>query len=53
MFSQAKTVSHWCKKLAERLSITIEVEMIDIKVKPHYDLTKESVRRLLIQKLQT
>ena len=47
------SVSHWCKKLAKRLSITVEVEMIDIKVKPHYDLTKESVRRLLIQKLQT
>ena len=47
------SVSHWCKKLAKRLSITVEVEMIDIKVKPHYDLTKESVRRLWIQKLQT
>ena len=29
------------------------VEMVDIKVKPHLDLTKESVRRQLLQKLQT
>ena len=39
--SRKGSVSHWCKKLAKRLSITVEVEMIDIKVKPHHDLTKE------------
>ena len=45
-------VSHWCKTLAKRLSIAVEVEMIDIKVKPHLDLTKESVRQKLLHRLQ-
>ena len=40
--SRKGSVSHWCKKLAKRFSITVEVEMIDIKVRPHLDLTNFS-----------
>ena len=51
--SRKGSVSHWCKKLAKRFSITVEVAMIDIKVRPHLDLTKESVRKRILLKLQT
>ena len=51
--SRKGSVSHWRKKLAKRFSITVEVEMIDIKVRPHLDLTKESVRKRILLKLQT
>ena len=51
--SRKGSVSHWCRKLASRFSIAVEVEMIDIKVRPHLDLTKESVRKRVLSKLQT
>ena len=50
--SRKGSVSHWCSKLAKLRSKAVQVEMIDIKVKPHIDLTKKSNRDKLLEKMK-
>ena len=50
--SRKGSVSHWCSKLAKRHSTAVEVEMVDVKVKPHVDLTLKSNRDKILEKIK-
>lgn len=50
--SRKGSVSHWCSKLSKRHSRAVKVEMVDIKVKPHIDLTQKSNRDKILQKMK-
>ena len=50
--SRKGAVSHWCSKLAKRHSRAVEVEVVDIKVKPHVDLTLKSNRDRILGKIK-
>ena len=39
------------RKLAKRFGVTVEVEMVDIQVKPHLDLTQKAVQERLLSKI--
>ena len=51
--SRKGSVSSWAKKLGSRMGITVQVEMIDIKVRPNWDLTKSKNRQLLLNKIRS
>ena len=51
--SRKGSVSSWAKKLGSRMCITVQVEMIDIKVRPNWDLTKSKNRQLLLNKIRS
>ena len=50
--SRRGSVSHWCSKLSKRHSRAVQVEMVDIKVKPHIDLTKKCNRDKILKKIK-
>ena len=50
--SRKGSVSHWCSILSKRHSRAVKVEMVDIKVKPHIDLTQKSNRDKILQKMK-
>lgn len=50
--SRKGSVSHWCSKLSKRHSRAVKVEMVDIKVTPHIDLTQKSNRDKILQKMK-
>ena len=50
--SRKGSVSHWCSKLAKRHSSAVSVEVVDIKVKPHVDLTLKSNREKILEKIK-
>ena len=45
------SVSHWTRKLAAKWQIKVQIDMVDIKVRPHLDLTKSSVQQSLLNKI--
>ena len=45
------SIKFWLRKLSKQFQVAIEVEMIDIQVPPHHDLTKESVQKHLSNKI--
>ena len=51
--SRKGSVSAWAKKLGSRMGITVQVEMIDIKVRPNWDLTKSKSRQVLLNKIRS
>jgi hypothetical protein len=51
--SRKGSVSAWAKKLGSRMGITDQVEMIDIKVRPNWDLTKSKSRQVLLNKIRS
>ena len=42
------SVAHWIRKLSKKFGCQVEVTMIDIKVKPHWDLTKKEVQQRVV-----
>ena len=49
--SRKNSVSSWLRKLSKQFDVTVEVEMVDIQVKPHLDITKEEVQQQLLNKI--
>ena len=47
------SVAHWVRKLSKMPNCQVEITMIDIKVKPHWDLTKREVQRQLLNLFTT
>ena len=47
------SVSHWTRKLAAKWHIKVQIDMVDIKVKPHLDLTRSSVQQSLLNKVES
>ena len=45
------SVSSWLRKLSKHFGVTVEVEMVDIQIKPHLDITKDSVQQQLLSKI--
>ena len=45
------SVKSWATKLAAKWGVRVQVDMVDIKVRPHLDLTKDSVQRDLLNKI--
>ena len=45
------SVKSWATKLAAKWGVKVQVDMVDIKVRPHLDLTKDSVQRDLLNKI--
>ena len=39
------SLASWLRRISKRRGQTLDIRCIDIRVKPHYDLTKSSVRR--------
>ena len=47
------SVSSWLHKLSKQFGVAVEVEMVDIQVRPFLDLTKQSVQQRLLNKIAT
>ena len=47
------SVAYWLRKLAKRHEIQLEMSCVDIRVRPHYDLTKSSIRHRFLQSITT
>lgn len=47
------SVSSWLRKLSKRLGVAVEVEMVDIQVRPFLDLTQKGVQQRLLNKIAT
>ena len=45
------SVSSWLKKLSKHLGIAVEVEMVDIRVRPFLDLTDHGTQQRLLNKI--
>lgn len=45
------SVSSWLQKLSKRYNVAVEVEMIDIQVRPFLDLTRSDVQQRLLSKI--
>jgi hypothetical protein len=45
------SVSSWLRKLSKQFDVTVEIEMVDIQVKPHLDITKDEVQQQLLNKI--
>jgi hypothetical protein len=45
------SVSSWLRKLSKQLGVAVEVEMVDIQVRPFLDLTRAEVQQRLLNKI--
>ena len=45
------SVSSWLRRLSKRYGVALEIEMVDIQVRPFLDLTREAVQRRLLNKI--
>ena len=45
------SVSSWLRRLSKTFGVDIEVEMVDIQVRPFLDLTQSEVQRRLLNKI--
>ena len=43
----------WTKKLSAKWGVKVQIDMVDIRVKPHLDLTKASVQKELLNKISS
>ena len=46
------SVSHWTRKLATKWNVKVQIDMVDIRVRPHLDVTKPSVQQSLLNKIR-
>ena len=47
------SIAAWLRKLSKKLGVTVQVEMVDIQVRPHLDVTLSKVRDFLLSKIST
>lgn len=45
------SVAAWTKKLSAKWGVKVQIDMVDIRVRPHLDLTKASVQKELLNKI--
>ena len=45
------SVSSWLRKLSKQFQVAVEVEMVDIQVRPYHDLTSAKVQQNLLSKI--
>ena len=50
--SRKGSVSFWTRKLAAKWQVKVQIDMVDIKVRPHLDLTKGAVQQSLLNKIK-
>lgn len=43
----------WTKKLSAKWGVKVQIDMVDIRVRPHLDLTKASVQKELLNKISS
>ena len=46
------SVSFWTRKLAAKWQLKVQIDMVDIKVRPHLDVTKRAVQQSLLNKIK-
>ena len=46
------SVSFWTRKLAAKWHLKVQIDMVDIKVRPHLDMTKRAVQQSLLNKIK-
>ena len=46
------SVSFWTRKLAAKWQVKVQIDMVDIKVRPHLDVTKRAVQQSLLNKIK-
>ena len=46
------SVSFWTRKLAAKWQMKVQIDMVDIKVRPHLDVTKRAVQQSLLNKIK-
>ena len=47
------SVAAWTKKLSAKWGVKVQIDMVDIRVRPHLDLTKASVQKELLNKISS